>query len=102
MSPFPRSVAIVSAAKSMLLAPSGNSSKSLSAALIHDTGGVFHASAMDNPMLSYMTTFSQVRTRSARRHLEKVQPLRLFGISPLFCSLVLAQKTIEINETRDC
>jgi len=41
MSAFPPSAAIVSAHNNMPLAPSGNCWKSLSAALIHETGRVF-------------------------------------------------------------
>jgi hypothetical protein len=49
MSAFPPSAAIVSAPNSTLLAPAGNSSKSLRAALIQETGRVFRVSAIGNP-----------------------------------------------------
>src|SRR6516164_7314848 len=79
MSAFPPSAAMVSAANSRLLAPSGNSSISLRAALIQETGRVFRVSAIDNPMLSYMTTAVKRRPEQNGGNLEEARSLRLLA-----------------------
>src|SRR3990172_12247280 len=59
MSAFPPSAAMVKAARQFDLAPSGNVSKSFSAALIHETGRVLLVICrryLTPVMLSYLTT----------------------------------------------
>jgi len=81
MSAFPPSAAIVKAARQIDLAPSGNVSNSLSAALIHETGRVFRvirlrsSSGIDSSlslaayMLSYLTTIvKRTKVGSALTH----------------------------------
>jgi hypothetical protein len=46
--------------------------------LAHETGRVFRASAIDNLMLSYMTTAVKRRRDQSGGHLEEVQLLSLF------------------------